>query len=207
MSGADDRANPPQQFSFGVGKTVDHRRAMQIEIDAVQWSFIQRHRKQARNSTPRSARTPHPAPGRRDWRNPMPAERSSRPRLRRGRSLPRPARTRHATNCMQCRSVANRRKSARFDKVSISGRTRGEGMALVQKSANRDSHRLNSTSGSMGPLPANTAAMLSSARNPIAFLVSREALPTCGDRITLSRLANRAVEIGLRPKDIQAGGE
>ena len=58
----------------------------------------------------------------------------------------------------------------------------------AQRRADQVDHR---HSGSIAPLPASTAAMLSNARNPMALRVSTEALPICGDRITLSNLANR----------------
>ena len=45
--------------------------------------------------------------------------------------------------------------------------------------------------GSIASRPASTAAMLSSARKPIAFRVSTDALPTCGARITFSKVAKR----------------
>src|ERR1700686_374672 len=47
--------------------------------------------------------------------------------------------------------MAKGRKSARLDEVSVSGWMGSEGMALVQKSANRDSHRPNSKLGQLGP--------------------------------------------------------
>ena len=47
------------------------------------------------------------------------------------------------------------------------------------------------TADRSAPFPASTAAMLSSARKPMALRVSTEPLPICGDRITLSNSANR----------------
>ena len=79
--------------------------------------------------------------------------------------------------------------------------------AADHRLAVRNQARGRHQSGSIAPLPASTAAMLSSARKPMALRVSIEPLPICGDRMTLSKAGEPHVEIRLGAKHIQAGGE